>query len=78
MHHPLAHEWFARTKGPFATCAVTEGTLLRLHMKVAEDGSASAAWGVLRALHEHPRHVFWEEGLAYVDVPPARCRGPGR
>lgn len=75
VHHGLARRWFVASSGKFATCAVTEGTLLRLHMTMAVDGSANAAWGVLRALHDHPRHVFWEEGFSYASVPHRSLQG---
>ena len=45
VHHERAHRWFAasKKKDRFATCAVTQGTLLRLHMQTAQDRSAAAA-----------------------------------
>ena len=49
--HKRAHRWFDPLSESFATCAVTEGTLLRLHMRLAADGRATAAWAVLAA---HP------------------------
>jgi len=49
IHHDRAHRWFAELKGDrFATCAITQGTLLRLHMKAAADTSSAAAWKALR------------------------------
>jgi predicted nucleic acid-binding protein len=41
--HDRAQRWFDLQAGPFATCALTEGTLLRVHMTVAEDNTAAAA-----------------------------------
>lgn len=69
-HHDRAHQWF---NGPaagiqFATCAVTEGTLLRVHMSVARDRSAGAAWTALGEIRAHPRHVFWTAGFSYAEV----------
>lgn len=75
LHHELARRWFAAELHKFATCALTEGTLLRLHMTMAVDASASAAWDVLRALHRHPRHVFWEDGASYTGVPHRSLQG---
>lgn len=69
-HHERAHRWFARSSPDrFATCAVTQGTLLRLHMQLAVDPSAAAAWTALREISDHSRHVFWEGGFSYLDVP---------
>jgi hypothetical protein len=39
--HDRTQRWFDSETGPFATCAITEGTLLRVHMMVAQDTSAS-------------------------------------
>jgi hypothetical protein len=38
----------------FATCAITQGTLLRLHMMFASDTSAAATWRTLAAQHGPP------------------------
>ncbi len=35
--HARARTWFDAQTEPFATCAVTEGTLLRVHMRLAVD-----------------------------------------
>jgi uncharacterized protein len=45
-HHARAQGWFASVTR-FATCAVTQGTLLRVHMLLAEDRTAAAAWRTL-------------------------------
>ena len=49
--HQRAQRWFDSQVEQFATCAITEGTLLRVHMQVAQDTSAAAAWSVLEAIH---------------------------
>jgi uncharacterized protein len=70
VHHERAHRWFAQL-GPedrFATCAITEGTLLRLHMIAAVDRSATAAWEALSDVRGHERHRFWEAGFSYDEV----------
>ena len=66
--HHRAQRWFNSQTEPFATCAITEGTLLRIHMKVAQDGSATAAWSVLEAIHAMADHVFWNDGFSYREV----------
>ena len=73
--HHRARRWFNSQAEPFATCAVTEGTLLRIHMKVAQDGSATAAWSVLEAVYAMPDHVFWNEGFSYQEVAFANIAG---
>jgi toxin-antitoxin system PIN domain toxin len=68
-HHARAHRWFAATAHEkFATCAITQGALLRLHMMLAEDQSAAAAWKALAEIATHPRHVYWNDGFSYQEV----------
>ena len=55
-----------------ATCPITEGTLLRIHMQHGFDRSSEAAWAALRAIHSHPRHVFWAEAFSYTEIAPTR------
>src|SRR5215510_9235146 len=45
--HQRVESWFDSQSEPFATCAITEGTLLRVHMKVAADSRAAGAWSAL-------------------------------
>jgi uncharacterized protein len=73
--HHRAPRWFNSQTQPFATCAITEGTLLRVHMKVAQDGSATAAWSVLEAIHAMTDHIFWNDGFSYRDVAFANMTG---
>jgi uncharacterized protein len=66
--HERVQRWFDSQSESFATCAITEGTLLRVHMQLAEDQSAAAAWSVLEAIHAMPDHVFWADGFSYREV----------
>ena len=73
--HERVRRWFDSLTESFATCVITEGTLLRLHMKLAEDGSAARAWSVLEAIHQMPEHVFWGDGFSYREVKSAGLVG---
>ena len=73
--HHRAQRWFNSQVESFATCSITEGTLLRIHMQVAQDGSATAAWSVLEAIHTMSDHVFWNDGFSYREVAFARVVG---
>jgi toxin-antitoxin system PIN domain toxin len=73
--HKRAHLWFDPLTEPFATCTITEGTLLRLHMRLAVDGSAAAAWAVLEAINQMPDHVFWNDGFSYREITPSGLIG---
>jgi hypothetical protein len=75
-HHESVVAWLEGRDEPFATCSVTEGTLLRMHMRFADDPSAVAAWQTLAALQRHPRHVRWQADLSYMDVPHRYLQGP--
>lgn len=65
VHHRPASEWFARESAPFATCPITQGTLLRMLLRLGACTDIAAALDVLAALAAHPRHRFWPDDLAY-------------
>ena len=76
VHHDRVHRWFAALKKDrFATCVVTQGTLLRVHMKTAADSSASAAWEALKTVAAHPRHQWWGDDLSFLNVPHRHLQG---
>ena len=75
VHHQQALAWFYSQQRDFATCAVTEGTLLRLHMMKAANTSASAAWATLTLLRSMQGHHFWDDGFSYEQVRHARLTG---
>jgi len=76
VHHDRVHRWFAALKQDrFATCQVTQGTLLRVHMKTAIDGSAAAAWDALKTVTAHPKHEWWHDDLSFLKVPHRHLQG---
>ena len=76
VHHHRAHEWFGNLEDDrFATCPLTQGTLLRMHMRSAADQSAVAAWRALQAITNHPRHEWWDDALSFLDVPHRHLQG---
>lgn len=67
VHHAAAQAWFVSGDVPFATCPITQGTLLRILMNLgALNGSAAMA--VLRQLTGHSRHRFWPDAIGYGEV----------
>jgi hypothetical protein len=58
VHHAAAWAWFVGQDSDFATCPITQGTLLRLAMHVG-GRSADQAVAILQALTAHARHQFW-------------------
>ncbi len=75
IHHARALAWFQQMPRRFATCSVTEGTLLRMHMMSAVDSSSAAAWSTLALLRQMTGHEFWDEGFSYEEVKPKGIRG---
>ena len=67
VHHVAAQAWFASHSHPFATCPITQGTLLRLLMHLGKLPIESAV-AVLVNLVAHPRHRFWADDLGYADI----------
>lgn len=67
--HQRAMQWLNALSEPFATCSVSQGTLVRMHMHLAIDRSAAAAWKAVAGVEAHPLHVYWDTDLPYRDVP---------
>lgn len=67
VHHAAAGAWLGGIPTSFATCPITEGSLLRLLLR---DGQPTAtAAEVLEALSLGPRHEFWPDDISYRVVP---------
>ena len=76
IHHERVHRWFSELREDrFATCPVTQGTLLRVHMRVSVKGTAAASWEALRAVSGHPAHEWWDDALDHLDVPHRNLQG---
>lgn len=73
--HLRAVRWFDALTEPFATCSVTQGTLLRLHMKLAADHGAKAAWNALAGFEGHPLHEYLSDDLPYREVSHRHIQG---
>ena len=67
VHHVAAENWFVGISGNFATCPVTQGSLLRLLIR--EGQSAATAQAVLSGASADPRHEFWPDDVEYASVP---------
>src|SRR3546814_703140 len=70
VHHELAVRWFSAQSQPFATCPITQGTLLRMLLRHGAVASPQQAASVLAGFVRPPRHRFWAAAIAYS--------GPGR
>ncbi len=67
VHHVATENWFAALTGNFATCPVTQGSLLRLLIR--EGQPTVTARAVLAGTTADPRHEFWPDDVRYTDVP---------
>lgn len=67
IHHAAAENWFTGMSENFATCPVTQGSLVRLLIR--EGQSAAAARVVLSQTMASTRHEFWPDDVPYTDVP---------
>jgi toxin-antitoxin system PIN domain toxin len=66
VHHDAAVRWFAqRNSRDFATCPITQGTLLRHLMRQEIVEHIQEAVAILRGFLEHPGHHFWPNHLTY-------------
>ena len=59
--------WFVGMTANFATCPITQGSLMRLLIR--EGQSAAAAGTILNGTAANPRHEFWADDIPYTDVP---------
>ena len=67
VHHQAAENWFVGMAGNFATCPITQGSLMRLLIR--EGQSAAAARAILNGTAADSRHEFWADDIPYTDVP---------
>ena len=58
--------WFSALSGSFATCPITQGSLMRLLIR--EGQPAAAARAVLDGTTADPRHEFWPDDISYTVV----------
>jgi toxin-antitoxin system PIN domain toxin len=67
VHHSAAESWFAELDGGFATCPITQCSLVRLLVRTGQEPVSAVA--TLNAVTAHSRHEFWEDSLPYGQVP---------
>lgn len=67
VHHGHAEAWLAASGTGFATCPITQGSLMRLLLR--EGQTAELARSVLQGITSDPRHEFWPDNASYHDIP---------
>jgi toxin-antitoxin system PIN domain toxin len=61
-----ARPWFAGLDDSFATCPITQGSLMRFLLREGRDMWAARL--VLASFLDLPNHVFWPDTVGYLDV----------
>jgi toxin-antitoxin system PIN domain toxin len=69
-----AAAWF-REGHRFATCPVTQGALIRFHLRAGVDATPESAKELLHAVSALSRHEFWPDDASYLDMPTSRIVG---
>lgn len=66
VHHDAAESWLAASGSDFASCPITQGSLIRLLIRQGQ--SAPDARSIVEAVCEDARHEFWPDDLPFGDV----------
>lgn len=66
VHHDAAADWLAASDEGFATCPITQGSLVRFLVRAGQ--SAAAARDVVSAVQASKRHEFWPDSVSFADV----------
>lgn len=66
VHHDVAAEWLAVSNAAFATCPITQGSLVRFLVRTGQ--SAVAARDVVRAIENLDSHEFWPASISFAEV----------
>jgi predicted nucleic acid-binding protein len=69
-----AAAWF-RKGYPFATCPITQGALVRFHLRAGVEATAESAKLLLESISSLPRHRFWPDDASYLDISTAGIIG---
>ncbi|HJT94683.1 MAG TPA: TA system VapC family ribonuclease toxin [Mycobacterium sp.] len=66
IHHDVAAEWLSASDEAFATCPITQGSLVRFLLRTGQ--SAAVAHDVVSAVESASRHEFWLDGVSFAEV----------
>ena len=66
VHHDAAAEWLSASDAGFATCPITQGSLVRFLVRTGQ--TAAAARDVISAVEGANRHEFWLDSVSFTDV----------
>lgn len=66
VHHEAAVEWYAASDSAFATCPITQGSVVRFLLR--SDYTALVARNVVAAIEAVDRHQFWSDSVSFTGV----------
>jgi uncharacterized protein len=66
VHHDATAEWLSASGAEFATCPITQGSLVRFLVRAGQ--SAAAAREVVSGIEKANRHEFWPDSVSFADV----------
>ena len=66
VHHDAASEWLSASGAEFATCPITQGSLVRFLVRMGQ--SAADARAVVRAIEGASHHEFWTDSVSFAQV----------
>ena len=66
VHHDAAAEWLSESDAGFATCPITQGSLVRFLIRTGQ--SAAAARDVVAAVEGAKGHEFWPDSQSFAEV----------
>jgi hypothetical protein len=65
-HHAAARVWFSTLNDTFASCPITQGSLLRYVLR--QGGDIQSAQAILSSVTALSLHVFWADSVGYEAV----------
>ncbi len=68
VSHARARAWFQQGT-PFATCPITQGALIRYHLREIKQSSIASAKTLLGQIAALPNHHFWPDDASYERIP---------
>lgn len=66
VHHDVAAAWLSARDNGFATCPITQGSLVRFLMRTGQP--AAVVREVVGAVETAKRHEFWPDSVSFADV----------
>ena len=66
VHHDAAAEWLSASDEAFATCPITQGSLVRFLLRTGQP--AAVARDVVSAVESANRHEFWPDSVSFAEV----------